>query len=99
LLDSGASALKGGKMGPAVVPRDPAKSVLLARIATDTEPSKRMPKKKPPLSAEHARILRAWIEQGASWPDAASYEGGVEKKHWAYVVAQLPSRPKVQAAT
>ena len=34
-LDSKASALKGGKGGPAVVPRDPAHSALLARIAAD----------------------------------------------------------------
>jgi uncharacterized membrane protein len=98
-LDSKASALKGGKGGPAVVPHDAAKSTLIARIAADLEPIKRMPQKKPPLSAEHAKILRAWIEQGAPWPDAASYEGGVEQKHWAYVAPQRTPLPAVKNAT
>ncbi len=95
-LDSKPSALKGGKGGPAVVPHDIAKSLLLARIAADTEPIKRMPQKKPALSAEHQKILRAWIEQGAPWPDAASFEGGVEKKHWAYVTPQHVAPPAVK---
>lgn len=91
-LDSKPAALKGGKGGPSVVPHDAMKSLLIARIAADLEPAKRMPQKKPPLSDEHIKILRTWVEQGANWPDAASYEGGVEKKHWAYVA---PVRPKV----
>ncbi len=97
-LDSKASAFKGGKAGPAVIPHDLAKSTLLARIAADVEPSKRMPQKKPALSAEHARILTTWIEQGATWPEGASFEGGVEQKHWAYVPPVRPTPPAIKDA-
>jgi uncharacterized membrane protein len=97
-LDSKASALKGGKAGPAVVPREVAKSTLLARLAPEVEPGKRMPSKQPPLPADQIRILRTWIEQGAVWPDAASFEGGVEEKHWAYVRPIQPKQPAVRNA-
>lgn len=98
-LDSKASALKGGKAGPAVVPGNIAKSTLLARLAPEIEPAKRMPSKKPALPVEQVRILRTWIEQGAVWPDASSFEGGVEEKHWAYVRPERPTPPAVRDAS
>jgi mono/diheme cytochrome c family protein len=56
-----ASALRGGKGGPAIVPGRPADSLLWQRIR-DGE----MPPKKPLAAADRA-ILEAWIAAGAPW--------------------------------
>ncbi len=67
------SALKGGKSGlPAVVPGQPEKSELIARITTE-DADDRMPKKRAPLKQAQITLLKQWIAQGAQW-----------QKHWAY---------------
>src|SRR6266403_2708672 len=70
LLDTRANALKGGENGPDIIPGDSAKSPLIhfaARLVEDSE----MPPvgKGDPLTKEQVGILRAWVDQGAVWPE------------------------------
>src|SRR6266436_6371630 len=48
----------------AIVPGDPAKSLIIQRI-TATTPATRMPMGGEPLSAREVELMRRWIEQGA----------------------------------
>ncbi|MBL9199003.1 MAG: DUF1553 domain-containing protein, partial [Opitutaceae bacterium] len=69
-LDSRAAALAGGESKiPALVPGDPAKSELFARL-THADEEERMPAKSPPLPAAQIAVIKAWIEAGAPWPAA-----------------------------
>jgi len=67
-LDSRKAILTGGESGnPAVVPGDVGKSLLFTLVASRDE-DERMPPKGKPLNAGEIKILREWIESGASWP-------------------------------
>ena len=94
-LDNKQSVFQGGKSGPEVLAGKSGDSILIHRIL-GLDNQKRMPVNAAPLSDEHVRILRAWIDQGAKWPDNASFAGGVEDKHWSFVKPVRPQLPKVQ---
>lgn len=72
-LDSGAHG---------IVPGQPDKSELIARITSEDEDT-RMPPKGKPLSEKEVDTLRRWIAQGAKY-----------KSHWAF---EKPARPEVPA--
>lgn len=80
----GAFADRGGKR--AVVPGDPAASLLLQRIVHKSE-ALRMPPRSagPRLSDKEIDLIRRWIEQGAEW-----------RTHWAYVAPVRPPVPEVK---
>jgi cytochrome c551/c552 len=59
-----ASLLKGGTRGPAAVPGDPERSVLVRAIRHDSEP--KMPPG-PKLSARDIATLTEWIRRGVPW--------------------------------
>jgi hypothetical protein len=87
-LDRKADAFRGGKSGKAVlVPGKSAESELIRRV-TATDPEDLMPSKGEPLTGEQVASLRAWIDQGANWPD--------EKRHWSFVKPVRPSLPTVK---
>jgi mono/diheme cytochrome c family protein len=66
-IDSRDALVKGGENGPAVVPGDPEKSLLVHAIRRDgTGP--RMPKEGPRLSDETIAAFEKWIKDGAPWP-------------------------------
>jgi mono/diheme cytochrome c family protein len=70
--DSRAALLAGGETGPAIVPGDPEKSLLIHVIRRD-EGFPRMPKSKPKLPDATIAAFTEWIKQGAPWPaDKAS---------------------------
>ena len=84
-------ALKGGEHGPVIVPGNSARSKMIHLVAgLDLENF--MPKKGERLSAEQIGLLRAWIDQGANWPENASAKLADPKNHWAF---KAPVRPKV----
>ena len=64
-LDSREALLKGGDTGPAVVPGDPAKSLLIKAVRWADDELKMPPKKK--LTAEQIADLEAWVRGGAAW--------------------------------
>jgi mono/diheme cytochrome c family protein len=64
-LDSKEGLLAGGKSGPALVPGDPGKSLLLTAIRHSG--SLRMPKGATRLTDDQIAQFSTWIEDGAHW--------------------------------
>ena len=79
-LDNKASAFQGGDDGKVLVAGKSAESRLIHLIA-GLEPDTVMPPKGEPLSAAQIGLLRAWIDQGARWPDAGKAEQ-LRSDHW-----------------
>ncbi|QJX00222.1 DUF1553 domain-containing protein [Frigoriglobus tundricola] len=69
-LDRRADALAGGDSGKVIVPGKPADSLLIQLVSPDAD--RQMPPKGARLTAEEVATLRAWIDQGAKWPDDGS---------------------------
>ncbi|HLK60651.1 MAG TPA: PSD1 and planctomycete cytochrome C domain-containing protein, partial [Chthonomonadaceae bacterium] len=91
-LDTRTLALKGGASGAAIMPGGSGKSLLVARLLGQGG-KPRMPLGFAPLSDAQIRLVRAWIDQGAVWP-----EGANAKKHWAYIKPVRPQVPRVKTA-
>jgi hypothetical protein len=68
-VDSREGLLAGGETAPAVVPGNPAKSLMIEAISY-TNPDLQMPTKTR-LSAEQVADLTEWVRRGAPWPAAA----------------------------
>ncbi len=89
LLDSRAGLLKGGDNGPALVPGDPEKSLLVLAIRYDDIP--KMPKRSK-LPDQQIADLTAWVKMGAPWPNSGTETVGgpkafnlaERKKHWSF---------------
>ncbi len=97
-LDSKKLALDGGLSGKTIRPGSAAESSLYQRIAGIGE-QVRMPMGKDPLPADQIQIVRAWIDQGADWPDGVGTASAEIKKHWAYVPPKRSELPKVSNAS
>ncbi len=94
-LDTREGTLKGGDLGPSVVPGDPEKSLLIKAVRWDDEDLQMPPKTK--LSSAQIADLEAWVKMGAPDPRdgklivAAPRE--VAKKHWAFQPVKKVSVP------
>ncbi len=64
-----AHALKGGENGTALVEKDPAKSPLYTSTTVPADNDAAMPPKGDRLTSAQQNSLKAWIEQGAPWPE------------------------------
>jgi len=94
-LDVKALALQGGDSGPCIVAGNGAGSILVQYVA-GLDPDNIMPKKGDRLTAEQIGILRAWIDQGARWPQAAGAVAVKDKAdHWAFKPMVNPPLPAV----
>ena len=71
-IESRDALLKGGESGPALVPGKSAESHLIELVA-GVDPDNVMPQKGKRLSPEQIGLLRAWIDQGASWDPSISF--------------------------
>ncbi|MBY0524403.1 MAG: DUF1553 domain-containing protein [Gemmataceae bacterium] len=101
-VDDRNGLIHGGNSGPAVVPGQPEKSLLLQRV-THKDVKKKMPQEGKPLTDEQIADLTTWIKDGVAWPAVripvslgkpkARYEK-LKKEHWAW---QPLSDPKVPA--
>ena len=69
-IDSRESLLRGGETGPAIVPGDPDKS-LLVRAIRHTDPDIQMPPKGK-VPAEAVANISRWVQEGPVGPIAAS---------------------------
>ncbi|MCI0745142.1 MAG: DUF1553 domain-containing protein [Verrucomicrobia subdivision 3 bacterium] len=67
VLDSLSGLLTGGDSGPAIVPGEPEKSLLI-RAVRYTDENLQMPPKGKKLAAEHVAALTEWVRLGAPWP-------------------------------
>jgi mono/diheme cytochrome c family protein len=94
-LDAKASFLKGGKSGLPILAGEAAASLLFQRVST-TDTDDMMPPKGERLTAEQVALIRAWIDQGASWPDGVGAASAEVKHHWAYVPPWRPEPPAVK---
>ncbi|MBC7852079.1 MAG: DUF1549 domain-containing protein, partial [Pirellulaceae bacterium] len=80
--------------GVAVTPGKIDESELIRRVEA-VDVSERMPPDSPPLSREQIEVLRAWVKQGAKWPESSQTvrtAGTItpeDRQHWSY----LPLRP------
>jgi hypothetical protein len=86
-LDQRDAALAGGDSGePAIVPGDPAASIVIDRI-TSNDPDVIMPPASlhKPLSAAEVAVLTRWIAEGAPY-----------EPHWAFIQPKLPEIPAVK---
>ena len=81
----GATADRDGARG--IVPGDPAKSDVWQRIISEEKDEVMPPPKshKPPLTAKHRGILKAWIEQGAQY-----------QRHWSFEPPKREAPPVVE---
>lgn len=94
-LDQKAPALAGGETyAPAIVPGKSADSPLI-RIVAGLEEGMVMPPEGARLTAAEIGILRAWIDQGATWPESASAVDDAAS-HWSFQPVVRPAVPSQQ---
>ena len=102
-LDSRQAMIAGGETGPAIVPGNPEKSLLIESIhyggTYEMPPDSKLPE-------EEINLLSQWIKLGAPWPaEAADAEVDVtehfslqqrKKDHWCWQPLKSSSPPAVQ---
>lgn len=101
-LDRPADAKAGGNSGRVITPGSSAESKLIHLVA-GLEKDRIMPVTGERLTPDQIALLRAWIDQGAEWPEQAigSTQGAsaektqVKSAHWAFVPPRRPRVPKV----
>jgi mono/diheme cytochrome c family protein len=97
-LDSRESALKGGKSGPALVPGDPQKSLLMQAVRQDHDTLKMPPAGR--LSDDTIANLGQWVKDGAIWPEVKGPEVPVynlspdQKAFWSFQPIRKPAAPQ-----
>ena len=99
-LDARKDILAGGKTGPAIVPGDPDKSLLMAAIRHNG-PLK-MPKGGTRLTDEQLENFTTWIKDGAFWPvekTVVKQYTDNEKKIWSIQPLQSHPVPAVKNAS
>lgn len=100
-FDQKEAVLKGGYSGPVLVVGSSAKSPLIQRVASAKDGFK-MPPAGPALTAQEIGLLRAWIDQGAAWPDVPAALAGQKlseaerRSHWSFQTVQRPGEPAVR---
>ena len=100
-LDTREHLLKGGDSGPALVPGDSARSLLIQSMEHKNDKLKMPPSK--PLSDEEQADLVAWVKQGAPWAGGAitaadaDYQITSEQRaYWSFQPLKHPAVPMVK---
>ncbi|MBI2824035.1 MAG: PSD1 domain-containing protein [Planctomycetia bacterium] len=104
-LDSFPSLTKGGYSGAVVRPGNSAESRLIHVVAgTDDDGLVMPPEPNARLADEQIALLRAWIDQGAKWPDGVvlaadsrAANAGKQSRHWAFQPLRRPEPPPVKS--
>ena len=104
-LDSREGARQGGDTGPAVVPGDVKKSLLLEAIRYTTKDLQMPPEKEGgKLSDSVILDFERWIQTGAADPRSGGtlvkkeYDGAKARDHWAYQLPKAAPVPEVNNA-
>ena len=107
-LDYRDGLLKGGEEGPAIVPGDAKKSLLLQSI-NHTHETLQMPKKRPKLDAKIIADFVEWVNRGAPDPRTKAPEDSitpawsdllkVRKNWWSFQPVTSPGVPAGKAAS
>jgi mono/diheme cytochrome c family protein len=87
-------ALAGGDDGLVILPGKGAESRLVQYVAGAVK-DKAMPPGGPRLTDREIGLLRAWIDQGASWPESAD-EKATRSAHWSFRPVARPPVPSVR---
>jgi mono/diheme cytochrome c family protein len=96
-LDTREDILKGGKSGPALVPGDPDKSLIVSAIR-HAGPLQ-MPKNAVKLTESQVKDFTQWVKDGAYWPAAEASKMVIterQKQRWSYLPLQPGTVPAVQ---
>ena len=88
-LDSYAAMGRGGRSGPLLIPRNPQRSLILARLMADGQA--RMPRGGQKLSDEEISIIGRWIAGGAAFDGE-----DVQAVIGASTMEKKPPKPKVK---
>ena len=99
-LDSAAAIQKGGDTGPAVVPGDLEKSLLIKAVRY-TDPDLQMPPKNKQLGSDQIAALEKWVKLGAPMPESTGEKQTVrrgkiteeDKQWWAFMTVKKPAVP------
>jgi hypothetical protein len=102
-LDNRGAALAGGNSGTVIKIGDSAGSKLIHLVA-GLKKGMVMPMTGEPLTSEQVGLLRAWIDQGAEWPEEPQHAGRGGKTeqlqpkttHWAFIRPESPPLPRVR---
>jgi hypothetical protein len=102
LVDTRDGLLTGGDSGPAIVPGDPDKSLLIKAVRY-ADADLKMPPKGKKLSDAQIADLVAWVKMGAPDPRTAPTNANVaekvysdgDKNHWAWQPVKKPAVPTV----
>ncbi len=98
-LDTRDGVLRGGATGPAVVPGDPARSLLIKSIQHAKDVEAMPPDRK--LSAQEIADLAAWVKMGAPDPrtggkSASRIDLEKAREFWSFRLVERPKVPQVR---
>jgi len=97
-VDSREALLKGGESGPALIPGEPAKSLLIQAIQYTHDDLKMPPDK--PLSTKVVADFSAWVKEGVHWPKKQgefAANAPQEQRHWAFEPVRKVAPPAAAA--
>jgi hypothetical protein len=106
MLDSREDLLKGGDTGPAVVPGNLEKSLLIEAIRWTNDDLQMPPKKR--LTPQQVGDLEAWVKAGSPWPREAAPKKAPKvvfdlqkrkQEHWCWKPPLDVQPPKVKAVS
>jgi mono/diheme cytochrome c family protein len=95
-FDQKSAALKGSMNGPVIVPRNGAGSRMIQLVAGVSPDGLVMPPVGPRLTSTEVGLLRAWIDQGVSWPENVSLNSA---PLWSLQKVTHPDPPAVHNRT
>lgn len=103
-VDSRTALIQGGDLGPAIIPGDAEKSLVIKAIR-HADPDFKMPPSSK-LTREQIDDVARWISMGAPWPGSEKDVKTVKKtemevtekdrQHWAFQPIKRPAIPKVK---
>ncbi|CAN5874770.1 PSD1 and planctomycete cytochrome C domain-containing protein [soil metagenome] len=95
-LDNRRDFFAGGDVGPVVEPGYGDESELIHRVRSEDD-FERMPPKGEGLSASEIDLIRAWIDQGANWPEDSDADAPatIRSDHWSFQPLTRPEPPEV----
>jgi len=103
-VDDRNGLLAGGNKGAAIVPGNPAESLLIHRVS-QKEANGRMPLEGAQLSEKQIEWLTQWIKDGAPWPEpkvpgslgrSKEWSENLKRDHWAWQPLKKPKAPQVK---
>lgn len=95
-LDDGKLALAGGNSGPVILPGAKAAESRLLALVAGLDAETKMPPDGPPLSAGDVGKLRAWIEQGATYPEIVRTQSTNRSTHWSFQPIAAITPPSIR---